>query len=160
MNTCKYFWNKLCIALELYELIDDERFANAPWGIALERWDDLSNILEPIFASNTREHWVNHLRENDNPCGPAETREWYKSHPQVIYNQNLLEIEDPKLGKTIQPAPPVKMYKTPAEPQGAAPLFGEHNQILNQLKPINKTGKNITLSHPLDGIKVLDRGRY
>ncbi len=154
------FWNKLCIGLELYELIDDERFANAPWGIALENWDALSDILEPIFASNTREHWLKILRENDIPCGPAETREWYKSHPQVLYNQNLLEIEDPKLGKTVQPAPPIKMYKSPAKPQGAAPLFGEHNQILNELKPINKSAKNIKLSHPLDGIKVLDLTGY
>ena len=73
----------MCIALEQYEFLEDERFTNAPWGISMDDWHVISEVLEPLFGSNTREHWLKVLRDGDVPCGPAETREWFKNHPQA-----------------------------------------------------------------------------
>jgi len=156
------FWNKLCIALELYDLLDDERFANAPWGIPMEHWDELSDLIEPKFASNTREYWLKLLTENDIPCGPAETRKWFETHPQVIHNQMLLDINDPILGQTRQPAPPIRFTESNSNAQGAAPLPGDDNNILKTLIPKSTSIKKTMnpLSHPLEGIKVVDLTGY
>ncbi|MFQ5875570.1 MAG: CaiB/BaiF CoA transferase family protein, partial [Dehalococcoidia bacterium] len=61
------FWNKLCIALGHEELVEDERFRDAPWGIPLEHYDGLSDILEPIFLKKPADYWVRFLTEKDIP---------------------------------------------------------------------------------------------
>ena len=154
------FWNKLCIAMEIFHFLEDDRFSAAPWGIAAENWHLLSEVLEPIFASNTRDHWLKFLNENDIPCGPAETREWFKSHPQVEYNKVLLEIEDPVLGPTIQPGPPIFMSKSPAEVCGPAPTIGKHNEEIKKSLQSVSLPKGTSKTHPLEGIKVLDLTGY
>ena len=154
------FWNKLCIALECFDLLEDARFSEAPWNIPAEHWNDLAEILEPIFSSNSREHWLNILRENDVPCAPAETREWFSQHPQVIHNQMLQTIEDPELGTTTQVSPPLKFSVSTSPKPKPARSAGENNSLLQNVftkKPISK-GK--IAEHPLEGIKVVDLTGY
>ena len=142
------FWNKLCIAMEIIHFLEDDRFSGAPWGIAVENWHLLSEVLEPLFASNTREHWLEFLNENDIPCGSVETREWFKNHPQVQYNKMLLELEDPLLGRTVQPGPPIFMSKSSAKVQGPAPIPGQHNDEFKNPKKQYITPKvNTRLTH-------------
>ena len=154
------FWNKMCIALEQYEFLEDERFANAPWGISMDDWHVISEVLEPLFASNTRDHWLKILRDGDVPCGPAETRRWFRNHPQAIYNGMMTTIDDPVLGLTEQPSPPIEMSESVPEIQGPAPIPGSTNVSDVSEKspniPLTGTSKN----HPLEGIKVIDLTGY
>lgn len=153
------FWNKLCIALDLYELLEDERFAAAPWGISIDDWPVLSNILEPMFESNTQKYWLTVLQNNDVPCGPAETREWFSNHPQVLHNRMLVEVDDPLLGKTIQPSPPIFMSASPPKIQGPAPIPGEHSKNLPEKSKTPIPFRKF-LSHPLEGVKIVDLTGY
>ncbi len=153
------FWNKLCMALNLYELLEDERFSAAPWGISIDDWPVLSDILEPKFKSNTLKYWLNLLRDNDVPCGPAETRKWFSNHPQVLHNKMLVEVDDPLLGKTIQPSPPIFMSASPPDIQGPAPIQGEHGKSIRH-QPIRPIPFRKVLSHPLEGVKIVDLTGY
>ena len=154
------FWNKLCIALECFDLLEDPRFSEAPWNIPAEHWTDLAEILEPIFSSNSREHWLKILRENDVPCAPAETREWFSQHPQVIHNQMLQEIEDPELGTTIQVSPPLKFSVSKSPKPKPARSAGENNSLLQTAFPQKTLGAGKINQHPLEGIKVVDLTGY
>ena len=154
------FWNKLCIALECFDLLEDPRFTEAPWNIPAEHWNDLAEILEPIFSSNSREHWLNILRENDVPCAPAETREWFSQHPQVIHNQMLQTIEDPELGTTTQVSPPLKFSVSTSPKPKPAKSAGENNSLLQKVFTKNPISKGKIAKHPLEGIKVVDLTGY
>jgi len=154
------FWNKMCIALEQYEFLEDERFTNAPWGISMDDWHVISEVLEPLFASNTREHWLKVLHDGDVPCGPAETREWFKNHPQAIYNGMMATVEDPILGLTEQPGPPIEMSESVPAIQGPAPIPGSTNVINVSEKSPNVPSPGTSKNHPLEGIKIIDLTGY
>lgn len=154
------FWNKLCIALECFDLLEDSRFLEAPWNIPSEHWNALSEILEPIFASNTSSYWLAVLRENDVPCAPAETRELFSTHPQVLHNGMLQKIEDPELGLTTQISPPLKFSVSKSPQLKAAKSPGENNSLLMKDIPKKAISLGKKKPHPLNGIKVVDLTGY
>ena len=154
------FWNKMCITLEQYEFLEDKRFLNAPWGISMDDWHVISEVLEPLFASNTRDHWLKVLRDGDVPCGPAETREWFRNHPQAIYNGMMVTIEDPILGTTEQPAPPIEMSESAPKIQGPAPIPGSTDIANVSGRKPNLPSTGARKSHPLEGLKIIDLTGY
>ncbi len=124
------FWNKLCIALGLEYLVEDERFQGAPWGIPPEHYDELSDILEPVFLGKPADHWVRFLTECDIPCALVQSRESYIRHPQVDVNRMMQPVDDPTLGQTLQPGVPVWMHGAPGEVTGGTALAGEHTDAV------------------------------
>ena len=122
------FFNKLCIALGLEGLADDERFRDAPWGMASEDYDALADILEPIFLAKPVEHWVQFLTEHDIPCGAVQERDVFIHHPQIAVNEMMRPLEDPTLGATLQPGVPVWMHGQPGTLPGPTALSGAHTE--------------------------------
>ena len=153
------FWNKFCIALDLIDLLEDERYAGAPWNIPIEHWEFLTKTLEPIFRAKQSSHWLKLLRDNDIPCAPAGDRESFAHHPQVIHNKMLIDIDDPILGKTTQPAPPIKFSKSPARVKAPAPTLGQHNKDTFEKHKLSQS-LEANLKHPLQGIKIVDLTGY
>jgi len=153
------FWNKFCIALDVIHLLEDSRFAGAPWNIPIEYWEPLSNILEPIFRSKKSDYWLELLRAHDIPCAPIEDRKSFSTHPQVIHNKMLVEVDDPVLGKTTQPAPPIIFSKSPSRIQSPAPQLGQHNRCKFE-KFAQPKSLNVNMNHPLEGVKIIDLTGY
>ena len=120
------FFNKLCMSLGLEELVEDERFMDAPWGIPPEHYDALSDILEPIFEAQPAEYWVRFLTERDIPCARVQEREEFIRHPQQAVTGMVQAVEDPALGPTLQPGVPVWMHGAPGSVSGGAASAGEH----------------------------------
>lgn len=124
------FWNKLCIALGKEELVEDERFRDAPWGIPPEHYDGLSDILEPVFLQKPADYWVRFLAERDIPCALVQTRETYIRHPQVGVNRMMQPVEDSTLGMTLQPGVPVWMHGAPGGVPGGTARAGQHTDAV------------------------------
>ena len=119
------FWNKLCIALGVEHLVEDPRYADAPWNIPAEHHGDLSSLIGEALAKRPRAHWLEYLAAHDVPCAPAGTREDFAKHPQVLHNKMLVDVPDPDLGLTRQIGVPVNLYETPWEPGMPAPRVGQ-----------------------------------
>lgn len=64
-------WQKLCAAMNLEQLVTDERFATNPARV--KNRAELDRILGPILAGNTSEYWLERLRAADILCGPINT---------------------------------------------------------------------------------------
>ena len=120
------FWNKLCIALGVEHLVEDPRFADAPWNIPLEHREPLSSIIGDVLGQKPRAHWLEHLLNYDVPCAPVEAREGFAQHPQVEHSGILVEADDPILGATRQMGVPVRLLETPGSAGSPAPRLGEH----------------------------------
>ena len=68
-------------------------------------------------------------------------------HPQAIYNEMFVDVQDPVLGLTRQTGLPVKMHQTPGAIGKPAPNLGQHTrEILGELGysnvQINKLSEN------------------
>ena len=124
------FWNKLCIALGVEHLVEDPRYANAPWNIPSEHHDALSSLIGETLVKRPRAHWIEYLAAHDVPCALADTRENFAEHPQVRHNKMLVDLDDPDLGLTRQIGVPVDLYETPGEPGMPAPRVGQDTDDL------------------------------
>jgi len=128
------FWQKLCLALDLTDLLSDPRFENAPWNLLPEDQRELIAIITPIIRQKTRAEWLAYLAQCDVPCAPVGRNEDFMSDPQVLANEMSVDVFDPTVGPTKQIGIPVRLLSNPGQIKGPAPLLGQHTaEILREL---------------------------
>ncbi len=84
------------------------------------------DTMDRLFATDTREHWLELLRGADVISAPINTLAEAAADPDVIANNYIIEVEHPRVGKIKEVGFPWKFCKTPAK-AGIAPELGEHN---------------------------------
>ncbi len=111
----------------------DPRFA--------DHWSRCANaaamvaILDPLFASQPREYWLERLtRKGDLPVSAINTTEDAANDPQAILNGYITEFDHPSYGVLRLPGFPVTLSATPARIHAKAPEFGEHTEEILQQK--------------------------
>ncbi len=86
--------------------------------------------LDTCFARDSRERWVEILREADIVAAPINTLLEASNDPDVLANGYVAEVEYPEYGKTAKVhGSPWKFSETPAR-IGVAPKLGEHTDAL------------------------------
>src|SRR5262252_2199588 len=122
-------WKEAMIGLGFYEEIDRAGFGQL--GVAMdsaEKRGELLALLDRLFASNTRDHWVAKLRVADIVSAPINTMLEAAVDPDVRANGYVTEIDYPKHGKRLRVhGTPWSFSETPAS-IGVAPELGEHNE--------------------------------
>jgi crotonobetainyl-CoA:carnitine CoA-transferase CaiB-like acyl-CoA transferase len=160
------FWGKFAIAIERPDLVADERFENAPWGVPSAHWQELKDIIEPIIRTRPRDEWLRILREADVPSAPVMTRQEFIEWEQTRALAMRAEIDDPALGSTVQMGLPVFLNDTPGMITGAAPARGDERGALEWLgtqRPAaarSATAAAPLTGGPLAGVVVLDFASY
>jgi crotonobetainyl-CoA:carnitine CoA-transferase CaiB-like acyl-CoA transferase len=91
-----------------------------------ERKKVFLDTMDRLFATNTREHWLELLRAADVVSAPINTLAEAAADPDVIANNYIVEVDHPRVGKVKEVGFPWKFSKTPAQ-AGIAPELGEHN---------------------------------
>jgi crotonobetainyl-CoA:carnitine CoA-transferase CaiB-like acyl-CoA transferase len=128
-------WKEAMVGLGFYEEIDKGGFSQL--GVAMdsaEKRGELLALLDRLFASNTRDHWVAKLRAADIVSAPINTMLEAASDPDVLANGYVTEVDYPKHGKRLRVhGTPWSFSETPAS-IGIAPELGEHNhEVLTSL---------------------------
>ena len=77
------FFTKLALALGHEEWLTDDRFEGAPFLILPPVNYELIEMFKEIFATKTRDEWLEFLRAEDIPCAPAQPVEKFLDDPQV-----------------------------------------------------------------------------
>jgi len=90
--------------------------------------------LDALFATDSRDTWVEILRQADIVSAPINTLLEASRDPDVLANGYITEVEYPKHGKKLKVhGSPWQFSETPAK-IGIAPTLGEHNvPILTRL---------------------------
>jgi crotonobetainyl-CoA:carnitine CoA-transferase CaiB-like acyl-CoA transferase len=157
------FWGKLCIALDMPELVSDSRFENAPWGITnFQDRAALYEIIAPIIAARPRAHWLRLFEEFDVPAAPVQGRSDFINDPQVAHNGMRVETDDPEVGRTVQMGIPIAFSRTPGAIRGPAPILGEHTEEV-LASPPRRNGPRPAAdgrTHALEGVRVVDLTNY
>jgi len=128
-------WKEAMIGLGFYEEIDRAGFGQL--GVAMdsaEKRGELLALLDRLFASNTRDHWVAKLRSADIVSAPINTMLEAATDLDVVANGYVTEVDYPKHGRRLRVhGTPWLFSQTPAS-IGIAPELGEHNdEVLTSL---------------------------
>jgi crotonobetainyl-CoA:carnitine CoA-transferase CaiB-like acyl-CoA transferase len=123
------FWQALCRALELPELIADPRFQSN--DARREHKNDLVPILIARFGERTTDEWMLRLEQEGVPSGPINSLDRVLCDPQILARQMKLELDHPKIGKLPMVGNPVKVEGVP-EDYAPPPLLGQHTQEILQ----------------------------
>jgi crotonobetainyl-CoA:carnitine CoA-transferase CaiB-like acyl-CoA transferase len=125
------FWERLCHALGLPELLDDERFRDFE-GRRRHR-DELLPILRARFAELPTATWVARLEDAGVPVGRVnDVREALEDH-QAHARNAVVGYDHPRLGPVRQIASPMRISDYRAEPRPAPERGGDADALLREL---------------------------
>lgn len=111
------------------------------------------DVLEEVFRSQPRRHWLGLLADAGVPCAPVGNRtDWFAG--EAVRHAGLrLEFDDPLRGRLAMPGPPVRLSATPASAR-TLPTAGP----LPAWTPPPPAAAGSGSSRPLEGVRVLDMG--
>lgn len=126
------FFDGLCQALELPELLADPRFATAPARLA--HVAQLDAVLIARFRQRPRGAWMARLAAVDTVAAPVLDYPGVVADPQLAANGVWAQVQHTVHGPLTVPAPVVHLSRTPAQVTRAPPALGEHTaQVLAEL---------------------------
>jgi crotonobetainyl-CoA:carnitine CoA-transferase CaiB-like acyl-CoA transferase len=128
-------WQTAMNALGFYATMVDAGFGEL--GVVIgndERREALLATLDKLFATGSRDRWVDLLRQADIVSAPINTLLEASNDPDVLANGYVTEVEYPKHGKTLKVhGSPWQFSETPAK-VGIAPELGQHNdEVLKEI---------------------------
>jgi crotonobetainyl-CoA:carnitine CoA-transferase CaiB-like acyl-CoA transferase len=125
-------WPRLCEALGMPELAEDQRFATN--GGRVERRAELRPILAARFETRSSADWLAALDAAEIPAGAINDVVAAFAQPQAQARGMTVDVEHPVLGTIRQAGIPFRLSATPASIRTAPPLLGEHSaEILAEL---------------------------
>ena len=128
-------WKEAMVGLGFYAEVEKAGFSRL--GEAMDDTDrraELLALLDRLFATNTRDHWVAKLRAADIVSAPINTMLEAACDPDVLANGYVTEVDYSKHGRRLRVhGTPWQFSETPAK-IGVAPELGEHNdEVLTSL---------------------------
>lgn len=128
------FFTKFAVLMEREEWLADPLFEGAPFLIMPPRNARVIAMLKELFTTRTRDEWVELFSSADLPCAAVRPIEEFLDDPQILANEMVVEVEEPRLGMVREMGVPVKFLLTPGKVKGASPALGQHSQeILGDL---------------------------
>ena len=121
------FWERLCDAIARPELASDKRFID--FAARDRNRDELTAILEDVFASRPAPEWLDVLAGAGVPSSPVNGVEAALRDPQAEARGSVVGYEHPNLGLVRQVATPMRLSGA-APPLQRAPFRGEHTEKL------------------------------
>ncbi len=125
-------WPDFCKLVGVEHLADDPRFKTDE--ARYENREEIGRLLDEAFSRKTRVEWQQIFREAKMRCDPCLTYEEVCAHPQLAANEMIYTTNHPVRGEMKMLGLPVKLKKTPGQPQGPSPMLGQHTgEILLRL---------------------------
>lgn len=123
-------WVRMCRAMEIEELLADERFPTGSRRAANHA--ELEPLLKAVFGRKTRAQWLDLFDAADVPASAINSVEEALVDPQVQHRRMVVEVPIGSGRKFIDI--PIHMRDGARPPQRPAPGLGEHNrQVLAEL---------------------------
>jgi len=125
-------WPRFCRALKLDDLSNDPRFITNPQRV--RNRTELIPLVEARFRTKPAAWWAIRLTKEQVPNSRIMDFEGLRYHPQVVQNQQIVELQTPHWGTLNVDGLPWKFEKTPAGPIRPGGLKGEQtDEVLREL---------------------------
>ena len=103
----EYFWDRVADLIGRPDLADDPRFHD--FSARGANKDELVDILDEIFATQTSTRWIEQLGQKGVPTGPVQTVADAMEEPHTHARQMIVETEHPRFGTVRSLASPVRV---------------------------------------------------
>ncbi len=175
------FYHRMLEVIGRPDLADDPVLANPPWGLMFdEPIARLTPILDEVFATRPRDHWLAALAEADVPAQPVLTRAEFLRHSIVAANAMDVTVEHPELGPVGMMGLPVTLESAPGSIRRPAPLLDQHhaeiladwlpnpdlgtergrNDASDPQNPVEVADPTADPTRPLAGVRVIDLASF
>ena len=122
----------LCAMLGKPELAQDPRYVTN--GQRVRNQESLDPVLDAIFATEPRAHWLAALKKAGVPAGSINTVPEVFEDPQVVHRAMLRRLPHPVAGSVPQVMNPLRFGNAALRADTAPPLLGQHTaDVLTQL---------------------------
>ena len=146
-------WKGMCNALNMEDLIEDERFATSAARVINS--EERKKITGEEIKKWDSEEILDRFQTEGVPSAPLLDRMELMDHEQIIANQTILRDKYDGFGEVRQARPAALFEGTPSKIKRPAPKLGEHSkEILDRLgvteeaqKRMAEEGKVILLNH-------------
>ena len=115
-------WTGLCTALDLEQLLDDERFVDSSSRHA--RRDELIPLIEERTAALPTSEVVSRLERSGVPCAPIAGYGEVFTDEHLAARDFFWDAPHPVLGPVRQVGSPMRLSRTPVRRAGAGPVLG------------------------------------
>jgi crotonobetainyl-CoA:carnitine CoA-transferase CaiB-like acyl-CoA transferase len=95
-SSTERFWRGLLAALERTEIGEDPRFKDR--AARIENFQALIEAMRPVFAAQTRAHWMERLAAHDVPSAPVHTIPEAMEDPEVKHLGLFYQYRHPRFG--------------------------------------------------------------
>jgi crotonobetainyl-CoA:carnitine CoA-transferase CaiB-like acyl-CoA transferase len=117
-----------CRALELENILDDERFSSAAGR--MKNAGALLGAMGAAVGSRTTDEVITRFLEHDAVGAGVTERAKLHEHVQVQHNGSIVAFENGDVGKVNNPRHPTHFKGTPVSTPAPAPKLGEHSKAL------------------------------
>jgi crotonobetainyl-CoA:carnitine CoA-transferase CaiB-like acyl-CoA transferase len=158
-NLVEHLFHSFIGVAGLGEIYADERYQGPPNGYAEEAREELRDRILRRMLERTADEWMADFIENGHVAAERFTdTQAALSHPQLLHNGDVIEVETRARGRMKQIGPVAKLLATPAQPAPDAPEPGEHGDALWRLRPERRTpeARGRSPRHPLEGMTVVE----
>jgi len=122
-------WRALAAFAAEEEWARDERFATLEGRKRCEA--DLNGAVAAWTRSFDARELMNALQGRGVPAGLVQTaKDLVERDPQLAARGHLVTLDHAEMGPTVYNGVPYRLSKTPGRPRRAAPLLGEHNDLV------------------------------
>jgi len=133
------FFKRLCQGLKREDLLDDPKFATNT--IRCRHRDEIVAILQEIFLTNTRDHWIKLCQDNDVPsCRVNGLKDLFEME-QLKAIGSVAEWRHPTQGAFRTMNVPFHMSATPGSLRIPPPQLAEHTD--EALRALGKSDAEI-----------------
>ncbi|ADJ15337.1 CaiB/BaiF CoA transferase family protein [Halalkalicoccus jeotgali] len=114
---------------DFVELVGREELAEYPTNDdRQEHAEEVLEIIESEFETESTEHWLDSLTDYGFPCGPINDVEDVVEHEQTDARDLTIPHEDPDWGECLLPGHPIDFADYEPEIREPAPRLGEHTE--------------------------------
>ena len=160
------FYEQMLGAIGREDLLSDSRLVDPPFGLrepsALEViWP----ILDQLFRTEPRDHWLGLFLRHDVPSQPIQTREEFLRTELARANRMQVSVDDGR-GSVVVPNTPLVLTATPGGVRSRAPALGQHTDevtaIVDEPLParVAPAATDGGEDGPLSGIRVVDLSSF
>lgn len=121
-------WQALIRAVDRPQWAEDPRFRTAE--LRQQNIDARLDLIQSVIKTDSAEHWLARLEQEQVPCAPVLTRTQMLDHPQVQANDLLVNYEHPQAGQIRQARSPSRFSLSPDRGMQGAPALGQHTRAL------------------------------